>query len=167
MAQEGDFSGPRAEAVFGWDHSDKATSREINGLVYGGAIGYDWQHGNMVFGVEGEITGSTIKDEINRGADYSLSGSIGRDLYAGGRVGLAVGAGTLLYAKGGYTNVGGRFALRSPLLNYDGEGNEGGWRVGAGAEVRLAGKTYLKSEYRYSDYGSSRHQVVTGLGIRF
>ena len=110
---------------------------------------------------------SVIADSLPGLESTGFSGSIGRDLYAGGRVGLAVGAGTLLYAKGGYTNVGGRFALRSPLLNYDGEGNEGGWRVGAGAEVRLAGKTYLKSEYRYSDYGSSRHQVVTGLGIRF
>ena len=50
-----------------------------------------------------------------------------------------------------------------------GSDNGGGWRVGAGAEFALSRNTFVKAEYRYSNYeGSlSRNQVVGGFGFRF
>jgi outer membrane immunogenic protein len=93
--------------------------------------------------------------------------------------------GTLLYAKGGYTNA------RLNLLGGDGttsldENYElDGWRVGAGVERAIGTNAFAKIEYRYSNYESAnfeyadgattsdfdvdtdRHQVVAGLGWRF
>ena len=57
LAQNDDhpFTGPRAEAIAGWDHvvddSDYGASRD--GVTYGGALGYDVQLGKVVLGVEG------------------------------------------------------------------------------------------------------------------
>ncbi|WP_051881423.1 outer membrane protein [Parvularcula oceani] len=44
-----------------------------------------------------------------------------------------------------------------------------GWRVGGGAEVSLTRGLYIKAEYRYSQYDEdyTRHQAVTGVGLRF
>ena len=183
MAQDEDhpFTGPRAEGVVGWDHvtDDSGYNASKDGVVFGGALGYDFQAGNAVFGVEGEITGATTKDQATNVlvTNDTLRVKAGRDLYAGGRVGFVVGNRALIYAKGGYTNarINERYtAPGTPGINLSDHDNLDGWRAGAGAEVKLGGKVYAKAEYRYSDSKSSnigldlkRHQVVGGVGIRF
>ena len=180
FAQDSGFTGPRAEVIAGWDRVDDGSSNGTeasDGLTYGGAIGYDFQAGNAVIGFEGEITGSTndqeATDVLTPGDRFRVNA--GRDLYVGGRVGFLAGDRTLIYAKGGYTNA------RIETSYDDGtavtEVNEDldGWRLGAGAEYKLGTNTYLKGEYRYSNYSEmegvdvdvDRHQIVAGVGIRF
>lgn len=155
------FTGPRAEGVIGYDKVDINVDGVSNpdGLMYGGAIGYDVQLGGLVVGAEGEYTDSD--------ANISAVGArvdAARDLYAGGRVGFATGPG-LLYAKVGYTNARfkGTSAGISDSTNLDGV------RVGGGMEFAIARNLYAKAEYRYSNYSDDveRHQVVGGVGIRF
>lgn len=169
LAQDAPFSGPRAEVIAGWDHASSAADGEMHdALTYGGAIGYDLQRGNTVFGIEGEITGSTLKQTVQSPPDTRFRATVGRDLYIGGRVGVAVNPNTLLYAKAGYTNLRNQIEYQTATVDQKYGAIEGGYRLGAGAEVKLTDKAYLKTEYRYSDYGSDgRHQVVGGLGIRF
>ena len=178
---ESSFTGPRAEGIVGWDRAESGENLEgdaRDGVVYGGAVGYDVQMGQAVLGAEAELTGSTTKDTARDvlAADDRLDVKAGRDIYLGGRVGFAVGDRALIYAKGGYTNA-------RINTHYDAPGVAGvktgenldGWRAGAGAEVKLGGKVYAKAEYRYSNYGNAdgydinldRHQVVGGVGIRF
>jgi len=179
FAQDSTFTGPRAEAVVGWDRvTDESfnTDSSRDGVVYGGQVGYDFQRGNAVFGVEGEVTGASTKDTA-RGvlvAGDELRTKAGRDLYAGARLGFVVGQNTLIYAKGGYTNA--QFETRYTAAGTDitERDNVDGWRLGAGAEVKLNDKVYLKGEYRYSKYDNEdagvdakRHQVIGGVGIRF
>lgn len=197
LAQDGPFNGPRVGAILGYDalqpgsteDSDiRGDNQTADGLVYGGDLGYDVQRGRMVFGIEGEVTGSTSKVN-NNPVDPNSFGygrvKAGRDLYAGVRVGTLLTPTTLLYAKGGYTNG------RLDLTRNDGTITTGrhfnldGYRVGAGIEQSMGGKAYIKAEYRYSNYGDARleypdgtntdnfsvdtdrHQVVVGAGIRF
>jgi len=177
QSEEGTFTGPRAEVIVGWDRvEDGADSQD--GVVYGGAIGYDFQAGGAVFGVEAEATGATTKQQ---GAAIFVPGDqlrvkAGRDLYVGGRVGFLVGENALIYAKGGYTNAQMDIRYQAPGgTNINDSETFDGWRLGAGAEVKLSGNLYLKGEYRYSNYSESnntpidvnRHQVVGGIGIRF
>ena len=52
FAQDATFTGPRAEAVVGWDRvTDDSfnTDNSRDGVVYGGQVGYDFQRGNAVF----------------------------------------------------------------------------------------------------------------------
>jgi outer membrane immunogenic protein len=158
FAQDGSFQGPRAEVVGGWDRVE-SNGEGASGFTYGGVLGYDLQRGNAVFGVEGEVTGSTAKE-----TEAGVTVKAGRDLYAGVRAGYVVAPNTLLYAKGGYTNarVIGETATVRAADNLD------GFRLGAGVE-RQFGRFYGKVEYRYSNYSQDveRHQVLAGLGVRF
>lgn len=177
MAQEADtsFTGLRIEGLAGYDTTD-VEGDGTNGIVYGGAVGYDMQSGSMVFGVEAEATDSTVDECVDGAviATDTLCADFGRDLYVGGRIGTALGGGrTLLYAKGGYTNA--RIAI-----DYE-DGTAGtandfvlgenldGIRVGAGLEFALGTNAYAKAEYRYSNYeqGFDKHQGVVGFGFRF
>jgi outer membrane immunogenic protein len=180
FAQDGDpgFNGPRAEAIVGWDHvvDDSIYGAKKDGVTYGGQIGYDIQRGSTVFGIEGEITGASTRERDNNVlvAGDSLRVKAGRDLYAGARLGFVAGDRALIYAKGGYTNARIATEYSSPTLNIDDGQNLDGWRLGAGAELKLTDRVYAKGEYRYSNYGSGdngadlkRHQVVGGLGVRF
>ena len=184
FAQDADadssFTGPRVEVITGWDRVDDASTPGTDaedGVVYGGAIGYDVQRGGTVFGVEGEITGATTGETINGAlaAGDELRLRAGRDLYVGGRVGFVVGERALIYAKGGYTNAQVDTRYINGATTVDDKETLDGWRLGAGAEVNLTGNIYVKGEYRYSNYTQAnntqidldRHQVVGGVGIRF
>ena len=196
MAQDSeDFSGFRVEALAGYDTSragstvddDSAADNDqsIDGLNYGVGIGYDFDAGGVVLGLEGEYTGSTAETEFSDG-DFEGFGignvETGRDLYVGARLGVKANDDLLVYAKGGYTNAS--YNLRN--TDFDGDINTDGYRVGAGIEYALSGRSFAKVEYRYSNYSNAeidfegdapdvdlpdvdidRHQVMAGFGIRF
>ncbi|WP_420606413.1 outer membrane protein [Novosphingopyxis sp.] len=196
-ATDGPFTGPRVELTTGYDSltagsdvdsNNDNNDQSIDGLLYGAGVGYDFNVGGAVLGVEGEYTDSTAKVEIDNG-DVENFGfgrvDAGRDLYVGVRAGVLVGPQTLIYAKGGYTNA------RLNLLARNGEDELranyelDGFRIGAGAERAFTDKVFGKLEYRYSNYSSAnfgaddttfaddiridtdRHQVAVSLGYRF
>lgn len=157
MAQDNAaFTGFRVEALAGYDNVNVSGVKNPDGVLYGIGAGYDAQLAGVVVGIEADITDSTTKLKLV-GPDVESD----RDLYVGGRIGTVVGSG-LLYVKAGYTNA--RF-------EQDGLGgaNNDGVRAGLGYEYLLSGKSFLKLEYRYSNYegGVERNQAVAGFGFRF
>lgn len=194
------FDGFRAEALVGYDHhrsgssEDVDTTRDlkqsIDGVSYGGAIGYDVAVGShMTIGAEAEITDSSAGwDNNNSKPNVFNLGRVdaGRSYFLGGRIGYAVSPSTLVYAKGGYSNArynlqgtDGTTSLRQRL-------DTDGYRVGAGVEQKLGKNSFVKLEYRYSNYNrgefdfnggtpdssrfdidTDRHQVMAGVGVRF
>ncbi len=198
-AVDGTFTGPRAEIIAGYDSSTAGSSidddasidndQSIEGVVYGGALGYDFNAGGVVLGVEGEYTGSTADVEFNDG-DFEGFGlgnvETGRDLYVGARVGVLAQPDLLVYAKGGYTNAKYNIRSASGTRNLDQDIDTDGYRVGAGVEYAMTEQSFVKLEYRYSNYSNAeidfqgdapdtanfdidtdRHQVVAGVGFRF
>jgi len=180
FAQDSGFTGPRVEGVVGWDRVDDGSASNTpssDGVVYGGAVGYDFQAGNAVIGFEGEATGSTndqeVSDVVTAGDNFRVKA--GRDLYVGGRLGFLAGPRTMIYAKGGYTNAQVETRYTAGNATTIVKDDLDGWRLGAGAEFKLNDKVYLKGEYRYSNYSKmdgadvdiDRHQIVGGVGIRF
>lgn len=174
MAQESaPFTGPRVEALVGYDKL-KGSGDSRDGLAYGIGAGYDFQLGAAVAGIEAEYADSNT-DGCARSfvvTNDTICATAKRDLYVGGRVGVAVTPSTLLYAKAGYTNA--RVGLNytnptTPAQNFALAENLDGVRVGAGIEQKLGTNLYLKGEYRYSNYegGFERHQVLGGVGFRF
>lgn len=166
------FTGGSVAAVAGVDHSGDGPGDGETGFLYGGAVTYDLGAGKLRYGIEAEATGSTAY-----GCYTPLGGSTrscttaDRDLYLGGRVGVVLSPSVMAYGKAGYTN----FRSSTGIDNFSTpgspdtliEGNDGGWRVGAGLEYN-AGKFLIRSEYRYSDYGAdTRHQGTVGVGFRF
>jgi len=161
-AASGSFTGAHVEAIGGWDRVQGEGSHD-DGVLYGVGAGYDLQRGKAVFGIEGEATDSTQKQNLG-----ALTEKASRDLYVGGRIGYVLGGNNLLYAKAGYTNA--RFKVDGTDTGVTlADGNLDGVRVGAGVEHQLSNRAFVKAEYRYSNYeqGISRNQVLAGVGLRF
>jgi outer membrane immunogenic protein len=174
LAQDGApaFTGFHVDGLAGWDRLQAKNAGHDDGVAYGVGGGYDVQTRMGLVGIEAEAADSTGKACVgsSTAADPRLCAKAGRDLYIGGRLGTVVGGRTLLYAKAGYTNA------REKLTQDAGAGqvtlahtNLDGVRVGAGAEYAVGPNSFVKTEYRYSNYqdGISRHQVVAGFGFRF
>lgn len=161
FAQDADapIGGLSVVAIGGIDHV-KDSGDSASGAVGGVAIGYDVQVSKIVLG--GELEATFANTEYCTGAACVEAG---RDLYAGARIGVPIGGGTMLYAKGGYTNARIVGTLNGNTVTSD---NVDGWRAGAGAEANI-GKFLARIEYRYSDYdgGTKRHQGLVGVGYRF
>lgn len=198
-ATDGTFTGPRVEALVGYDVTKAGSDvdddvndnndQSIDGVTYGVGVGYDFNAGGVVLGLEGEYTDSSANVEFdgNDGEFFGLGDvNAGRDLYVGARAGVLANPDLLLYVKGGYTNA--RYNLNSSYNGdeYRAKIDTDGFRLGAGAEYALNTNTYAKIEYRYSNYSSAeldyegnapdvdlgeidtdRHQVMLGFGYRF
>ncbi|MFW2831305.1 outer membrane protein [Sphingomonas sp. ID0503] len=160
---EGNFSGARVEGLLGWDRTH-AYGGHDDGVLYGIGAGYDWRSGNLVVGIDAEANDSTAKECAG-----ALCAKAGRDLYIGGRVGSVVAPNALLYAKAGYTNARYKLAYDDGSARVIDGRTFDGLRVGAGLEYALSPNSFVKAEYRYSNYedGLSRNQVVGGFGVRF
>ncbi|MEO5494747.1 MAG: outer membrane beta-barrel protein [Sphingomonas sp.] len=169
-APDKEFQGFKVLAVGGIDRVNSGGDGET-GVGYGGTVGYDYQSGKGVFGVEGEVDGSTAK----RCADNALTvgdrlcAKTGRDFYAGARAGYAVSPNVLVYVKGGYTNARATADYTLAGTTTKTSDNLGGWRAGTGVEVNAGKHLVARVEYRYSNYegDTSRHQGVVGLGFKF
>ena len=191
------FTGPRVEAILGYDHvgagsdvdnDNGRNDQSIDGLLYGVGAGYDVNLGSAVVGVEGEFTNSTAKSSRYDFTDDFGFGRVkqGRDLYIGARAGILADPATLVYVKGGYTNSKLKVlaGVNSNQVT-DTAFKLDGWRIGAGVERAINTNTFAKVEYRYSNYNkgrirfddgatsrnfdvdTDRHQVVASVGYRF
>jgi len=193
------FTGPRIEATVGWDKSRSGSSvdndvtrdidQSIDGLVYGGGIGFDAAIGeSAVIGAEAELTDSTANAD-NEGVPNTFNlGRVeaGRDIYVGARAGLIVGEKMLVYVKGGYTNARFNLVGTDGTVSLDQRLDTDGWRIGGGVETAIGENAFAKVEYRYSNYNegefdfngttpdssrfridTDRHQVVASVGFRF
>lgn len=170
------ISGPRVEAIIGYESAqlDDFGSRDDvseSGAVYGVGLGYDVGLGRSVaLGVDLEASDSgTSWREVSTLASSDLRIALGRDLYAGGRLTVAVTDSVNLYAKAGYTNLRSRLDFTSPTFSETIEANEGGVRAGAGLQFGIGPNAYVGAEYRFSSYDAdlTRHQGVAALGFRF
>ena len=168
------WQGFRVEGLAGYD-SARIQDNNDGGFVYGVGVGYDFQTGRAVLGIEAEASDSTnsgcTRDFIFINDAYCATAQ--RELSVGLRAGILVSSRILLYAKAGYTNA--RFSVDyddgtpAGTNNFSSNQNFDGIRVGGGAEFRVGGNAFVRLEGRYSNYkfGGDRGQVVTAFGFRF
>lgn len=165
-----EFQGLKVLAIGGIDRVNSGGDGKT-GITYGGTVGYDYQSGRGVFGIEGEVDGSTVKrcEDNAITAGDRLCAKAGRDFYAGARAGYAISPKALLYVKGGYTNARATADYTLAGTTTKTGDNLDGWRVGSGVEINAAKNVVARVEYRYSNYegDTSRHQGVVGLGFKF
>jgi outer membrane immunogenic protein len=178
-AQEAaNFNGPFIGGQLGWQQDRQSldlgtlpatvTRAKGDGFAYGGQIGYDFNLGSAVLGIETSLTGRT---GTNRFPSFDLEA--GRTINVTARAGWLVTPEGLLYARGGYSNA--RFSITNPAGPSE---NRDGYTLGAGYEQMLARNVSARIEYNYSDYGNDnlpgagrlnyhRHAVMTGVNFRF
>jgi len=149
----------------GWGRSDYSApfptgSFNTSGGLVGGTLGYNWQMGQLVFGVEGDIDWSNIRGSTPCAGTTCET----RNDWLGtarGRLGYAFGR-FLPYVTGGA-------AFGNVKTNIAGIGSasdtKAGWTLGGGLEYGLAGPWSIKAEYLYVDLGHD--SVVLGSNANF
>jgi outer membrane immunogenic protein len=150
-------------------------SVNTNGGLAGGQVGYNWQIGRIVTGIEGDVDWSNIRG--NSGLltpfpqDFPRSGEpfwtfgVRNNWLATirGRLGYDVG-GTLIYGTGGLAIGGfhethsiadpGNGACNGPCPTASHNETKVGWTVGAGIEQALSNNWSVKAEYLYTGFAN-------------
>jgi outer membrane immunogenic protein len=123
-------------------------------FIGGGQIGYNWQHGNFVFGLEGDISGLSGKNSLISSGSYGFASDIRWLSTVRGRFGLAVGD-TMAYATAGVAFGGVRNTVFDGSDSYSNSKTKVGWAVGAGVEHMLSRNWTIGLEGLFVDLGRS------------
>ena len=137
------------------------------GLLGGGQVGFNWQSGHWVLGVQGDMAWAGISASAP-GAFTPLDTLSYKTDWIGmatGRVGYAWDN-WLLYAKGGAAWVHNKYSidlgrLRIPF-NGNGADTRTGWIAGGGLEYGLTPNWTLFAEYDYIGLGTRGITVTDG-----
>lgn len=126
--------------------SDSST----DGLV-GVLGGFDFQYGNFVFGIEGDIAFSDASTTFGPGgsADFDWFGTLR------GRAGYLLDPSILLFGSAGFAAADVDLSLAGATLG----DTLTGYVVGGGLEAALGGGFTARAEYLFTDYGSTTGNV--------
>lgn len=170
------WAGPYAgvQLGYGFGGSVERPGNDISTDGFQGGVfgGYNFQNGQFVYGLEGDVNYSNI-DGTNAGeaARSRFDGSIRA------RAGMAVTDDVLVYGTFG----GAAEKQRVEVAGVRDSNTMLGYTVGGGVDARLTEQVFARGEYRYTDYGdkdfdfgagavpyeSSNHRVTLGVGFKF
>jgi outer membrane immunogenic protein len=164
LVADGDLAGPRF------------FNTRADGGVFGGQIGYNWQVGTWVVGVEGDFDGASIS-----GTQQSIAGSpnsptlpttnvvsatdrINWLASIRGRIGVLWGPGLLYFTGGGAWEAVNRNLLVSSfgdtaVSNFN--STRSGFVIGGGYEWQVAQHWSVRGEYLFYDFGSTNTDSLT------
>ncbi|MCK3777614.1 porin family protein [Ensifer sesbaniae] len=158
----GDFSAPGGSA-----------SEDFNGGFLGAFAGFNYQQGDWVYGIEGDVNYNWNDKSVDVGG---TSAEVGTDVSGAirGRVGYVLNDKALLYGAGGWTVT--RGFVDVPGVSKEKE-TFNGWTIGAGVDYSFTDNVFGRAEYRYNDYGDKdiggvnvdldQHQFTVGVGVKF
>jgi outer membrane immunogenic protein len=142
-----------------------------SGFIGGGQIGYNFQSGAFVFGLEAMFDYADIEGDVNPlrgglpplGRDDNFSTRI-RSLFLGtARVGYAWNN-VLLYAKGGYAGGDVRVSVIDVIGANQGSGSasswRNGWTIGGGLEYGITPNWTVAAEYNYVRLQSGTYELA-------
>jgi len=157
----------------------------VNGGVYGGQLGYNWQLNNWVLGVEGDFNGAGMSDTQQiaidsmrfpgRGATnlFSVTDKINWLASIRGRIGVLWGPGLLYFTGGGaweqvkrspsattHSGVPVGSDLGSIATSPTFTSTRSGFVVGGGYEWLFAQHWTVRGEYLFYDFGNSDNDVL-------
>jgi outer membrane immunogenic protein len=153
----GFYIGGNGGGGFGYSKWDTTTSFNPSGGVAGGTLGYNYQLGAAVLGVESDIDWAGLSGSAPGGfrtSDSWLSTVRARLGYAAGRFMPYVTAGGAF----GDIRASGPGLAGSTTAN-------AGWTAGAGLEFAVAPHWTIKAEYLYVDLGKFNCGVGCGVPI--
>jgi outer membrane immunogenic protein len=145
-----------------------SSSANVDGFVGGGQIGYNWQQGTWLYGLETDLQYSAQRGDsvtcttatcVAGTAFGSASHSIRWFGTFRGRLGYLPTDRILLYVTGGaaYAGINSDYISGINGLTLVGGSTSNtrlGWTVGGGVEGAVADRWTVKVEYLYADYGS-------------
>lgn len=151
---------------YGWAEIEDGgfTFEELDGWFGGAQVGYNYDFGGFVLGVEGDIQLSDINysEEIVPG----LTGEIGIDSFGTirARAGYAVDR-FLPYVTGGVAWARGSISASGGGTSLSFEDNFVGWTIGAGLEYAVTDNVTIRGEYLYTDFGTADFDSGADVGL--
>ena len=132
-------------------------------FVAGGHVGYNYQTGQIVLGVEGDLEWLGISGDAQCAAAIGSVCNTKQDWLGSirGRIGYAGIDRVLVYATGGVAFTRYSFAETALFLQNWGSSSRTGWTVGGGAEYALTNNWIVGLQYSYYDFGTK----TSGGGI--
>jgi outer membrane immunogenic protein len=173
-------------AGYGWGEIDDAVTplpqpgfgfppfsvgSEPDGFIGGIQLGYNWQTGNFVWGIETDFQGSTLDETTTlalgppapAGTNQRVTTELDWFGTVRGRLGVTFMPELLAYVTGGfaYGDVTVSSRLTAPAISYVGSGGstETGWTVGGGLEYGW-GNWSAKVEYLYVSLSAPSHVAL-------
>jgi outer membrane immunogenic protein len=135
------------------------------GLVGGGQLGYNWQIGTTVYGIEGDFSGTSLQSS-NNSAGFTNTTSTHWTSTVAGRLGYMSDR-ALLYGKFGVAIADERDSVSSPtgaLSSSTGTTIRPGWAAGGGVEYALIPHWSAKLEYDYLGFATHEVSAVFPVG---
>lgn len=143
---------------YGWSGGGNGGTQPQGGFG-GGQIGYNFQGGPLVFGLETDFQGGDLSGNIagttTGGNVFSGKESVDWFGTARGRLGLAFGH-ALFYGTGGFAYGDVRQSAVYNGISLGASGTQTGWVAGGGIEYKVTPAWSLKGEYQYIDLGSEK-----------
>ena len=144
-----------------WDGLVPSSSFDVKGGMVGGQLGYNWQFGQFVWGVEGDGDWTDLRGTANVASCGGLQCKTRNDFLSTvrGRVGFAADR-WLPYATGGLA-IGN---IKATVPGFTGiDKTATGWTVGGGLEYAFAPNWSVKAEYLFVDLGKENCSITCGL----
>jgi len=143
-----------------------ASSNDLKGGFGGGTLGYNWQIGQTVFGLETDAAWSDMKfSETDFGV--TVADKIQSFGSVTGRIGYAASA-ALFYVKGGYAWADNQISASALGATFAESHVHSGWTIGGGLEYMFVPNWSGKIEYMYADYSNASYLtafVPGGIGL--
>ncbi len=169
FAWTGFYAGVNGQLAIGSFSGNRSFGSPFGGLG-GATLGYNYQQGKLLVGVEGDIGFGSISSSAS-GFNANQSGAIHGLGTARVRVGY-VWDRALLYVTGGYAGaqINGKVSdfAASPNLLLDQSHYANGFALGLGVEYALTTKISVKGEYLFTDFAKPSYfagtRDSTGIG---
>lgn len=154
-----DYSATSFTTILGVAPTSAHIDNTSFGGLAGGQIGYNWQTGNWVWGVETDIQWTNMGSRINASlASPPDSASLRTEMkYFGtvrGRVGYTWDR-TLLYFTGGYAYGSNETSITTTpatIVDFSRSHSLSGWTVGGGVEWSPLNNVSFKTEYLFTEF---------------
>jgi outer membrane immunogenic protein len=125
----------------------------LSGGFGGGTVGYNWQSGIYVFGIEADAAGADISATAGIPGLVSAEDKLRALGTVRGRVGFTYQQ-VLFYGTGGFAWADERVSAAAGPLSISETKTRTGWTAGGGMEVMFAPHWSVKGEYLYRSFDS-------------
>lgn len=151
-----------ANAGYGWGNVNAngfANVGDLDGFIGGGQVGYNYQMGQFVLGLEADLQGADLSSGDNLGLINVKTEYFGT---VRARLGFAIDR-WMPYITGGWAYGNVKTSIPSLAFSSD-KTHTGGWAVGGGVEYAITNNIIAGVEYLYVDLGEK--SVLTGTGVK-
>ena len=151
-------------------------SQSTNGFLGGGQVGYNWQTGVFVFGIEGDFDGAGLQGTAPCALIFACTVKHNWEADITGRVGVVAIDRALIYLKGGVAweqasyNLGNSITVGgagggTAALNAGTSTTRTGGLLGMGIEYKFLPHWSTKLEYNFIDFGNQTTNFPITVGV--